>query len=99
MNMKKRALVIVAVVWMVLVVAGVSSAVTMAMCGASFMGANTSSGDGAVLVTDAEYEIIDRYSRLDEVRSILQTEYYLELDGDEAVSIKKSLKLQRVNTR
>lgn len=85
MNMKKRALVIVAVVWMVLVVAGVSSAVTMAMCGASFMGANTSSGDGAVLVTDAEYEIIDRYSRLDEVRSILQTEYYLELDGDELV--------------
>lgn len=79
--MRKRTIVILAVVWMVVLVAGVSSAVTMALVGAL---PGPSAGD-AMRVTQQEYERLERYERLDEVFRELKGRYYTELNEDELV--------------
>lgn len=77
--MGKRAIVLLAVFWMLVVVAGVSSAITMSLCGVDQ--ANQVGGaDGTVIVTEREYEMIERYGRLEEIRGILEDEYYTQLD-------------------
>ncbi len=79
--MRKRTIVILAIVWMVVLVAGVSSAVTMALVGA-LPGPSTSE---AMRVTQREYERLERYERLDEVFQELKQRYYKELNEDELV--------------
>ncbi|MEF9972316.1 MAG: S41 family peptidase [Clostridia bacterium] len=80
--MHKRSIVVMAIVWMVVLVAGISSAVTMALCGVFDPGREVrgSAGDQA---SQDEYRMIERYRRLDEVRTELTNNYYVKLDEDE----------------
>lgn len=75
--MKRRIILILAMVWTLVLVAGGSSLLTMALSG----------GDGQVsrLVSERDYETIERYRRLDEVRRTLEESYYVEVDEDELV--------------
>ena len=69
--MNKRTIVVVAVVWLVIMVAGASSAITMYLLGTPL----AFSGEEAAKdkrVTDEEYSTIQRYQRLEEVRTILE---------------------------
>ena len=79
--MRKRSIVVLAVVWIVVLVAGISSAVTMSLYGA-FDPINTTGSGGRVEVTLEQYQRIERYERLDEVRKELSDHYYTELDED-----------------
>lgn len=77
--MKRRVVIITAVVWMLVIVAVASSALTALVLSGS-------DGSSALrVVGEDEYEIIDRYRRLDEVRATLMNEYYQPLDEDELV--------------
>lgn len=72
---------------MILLVAAVSSVATLFVLGIPL---NSVSGiaqvDGnAFVVTEKERQLIDRYSRLDEVREILEDEYYLPLEEESLV--------------
>lgn len=78
--MGKRAVVLLSVFWMLVVVAGVSSAITLSLCGVDQ--ANQSENGGVLTVTEKEYQTINRYSRLDEVLEILLGDYYTALDED-----------------
>lgn len=79
--MGKRTIVVLAVIWMILLVAGVSSSLTLALSGVG-----TVSEDGsmpsAVLISGDEYEKLKRFSRLDEVLSVVENEYYQEVDEE-----------------
>lgn len=75
--MKRRILAITAVLWALILVAVGSSTVTMLLTG-------TSSADSRA-ITDEELEIIERYSRLEEVRRTLMEEYYIEVDEETLV--------------
>lgn len=81
--MRKRTIVILAIVWMVVLVAGASSAVTMAVCGV--FGSAGAPETARYEVDVGQYGLIERYARLDEVRSELQDNYYLELDEEKLV--------------
>lgn len=83
--MKKHSIVILAVVWMLVVVAGATMAITMSLMGVSSAGESAQLIDGSVRVSDQEYDIIKRYARLDDVRNILKTEFYQELDDEQLV--------------
>ena len=77
--MKRRVVIITAVVWMLVIVAVASSALTaLVLSGAD-------GGSALRVVSEDAYEIIDRYRRLDEVRATLMNEYYQPLDEDELV--------------
>lgn len=80
-SMNKRTIVVVAVVWLVIMVAGASSAITMYLLGEPMPFQYGDITDGK-RVTDEEYATIQRYKRLDEVRSILERDYYMELDDE-----------------
>lgn len=77
--MKRRVVIITVVVWMLVIVAVASSALTALVLSGS------DGGSALRVVGEDEYEIIDRYRRLDEVRATLMNEYYQPLDEDELV--------------
>ena len=81
--MGKRSIVWLSVLWIVVVVAGVSSAITLRISGGVLPSADQA--DGSVVVSQEEYDLIERYRRLDEVRGILETDYYKALDEDKLV--------------
>jgi carboxyl-terminal processing protease len=81
--MGKRAIVWLSVLWIVVVVAGVSSAITLRVSGGVLPAQEDA--NGSVVVSQDEYQIIERYRRLDEVRGILESEYYKPLDEDKLV--------------
>ena len=74
--MRKRSIVIIALVWMVVLVAGVSSAITMAVCGRM-------PGNGSGGKEDGRSE---RYARLEEVRLRME-EQYVEKPDEEALML------------
>lgn len=73
--MKRRFVVIAAAVWMMVIAAVASSAVTLALVGKE-------NGKAAYLVNEKDYATIQRYSRLENVRQTLLDEYYQPLDED-----------------
>ena len=75
--MKKRSLRILALVWAALMIAVLSSTITLLISGRSGRQASD-----ARWVSQDEYDTIERYRRLDKVRSTLMTDYYQELDED-----------------
>ncbi len=81
--MGKRAIVWLSVLWIVVVVAGVSSAITLRVSGGMLPSSEQS--DGSMVVSEQEFEMIERYRRLDEVRGILESDYYKSLDEEELV--------------
>ena len=74
--MKNRATKIVQLIWGAVIVAVIASTVTLLITGSR----------GQHWVTDAEYERIERYARLDEVRDILLKEYYQPLEEDALIT-------------
>ncbi len=60
--------------WSALVVCMLGAAVTLALSPGGLAGVH--------LVSDGEYEVISRYSRLEEIRRTLDEEYYQEVDGE-----------------
>lgn len=72
--MKNRPTNIAALIWGAVMIAVVSSTLTLALTGAR------SSADH--WVSAKEYESIERYRRLDQVRDILMNQYYKPLDED-----------------
>ena len=76
--MKRRILAITAVVWSLVLVAVGSSAVTMLLTGSSGFA-------GSRAITDEELEIIERYSRLEEVRQTIMDNYYIEVEEETLV--------------
>ena len=79
--MKNGKLRVMALVWGALMIAVISSTVTLFVSGRLGSGA----GELRRWVTQAEYDTIQRYSRLDEVRAALQKDYYKALDDDALV--------------
>lgn len=77
--MNRRFVIIAATVWMMVIVAVASSAITMALIG-------DENGRAAYLVSEDDYELIRRYSRLDDVRKTLLDEYYQPLQEDALVT-------------
>ena len=73
--MNKRPAQILALVWAAVMIAILSSALTLAVAG----------GDRRQ-VTQEEYERVQRYARLDEVRRTLMTQYYQPLEEDALVT-------------
>jgi len=80
--MSKRSLVLIAIVWLVALVAGITSALTINLTGVE-QGWNISlpANDG-VYISEEEYAMLQRYSRLEEVRQILLQQYYTEVDDE-----------------
>lgn len=75
--MKRRTVIIIAIVWMLVIVAVGSSALTMMLVGKD--------GGTARLVSEAEYAEVSRYRRLDEIRQTLQDNYYQPVDEETLV--------------
>lgn len=75
--MKKRTVVIIAMIWMLVITAVVSACATMALMG----------DDGAAyFVSQDDYETLQRYRRLEEVHDALVQDYYVELDEETLVT-------------
>ena len=79
--MKKGKLRVIALVWGALMIAVISSTATLLVSGRMGQG----DGETRRWVTQAEYDTIQRYSRLDEVRQSLMKDYYKTLDEDDLV--------------
>ena len=77
--MKRRFVVIAAVVWMMVIVAVASSGVTLALVGQE-------DGQAAYLVSEQEFEMIQRYSRLENILETLLDDYYQPLDEDALIT-------------
>lgn len=77
--MNRRAVVIGAVVWMMLIVAIIASGLTLMLVG-------NENSRGVHLVGEEDYAIIQRYRRLEEVRSTLSEEYYVPVDDEVLVT-------------
>ena len=75
--MKKSTLRAVALVWAALMIAVLSSTVTLFVSGRVIQQAGSQRW-----VSQEEYETIERYRRLDQVRDALMSRYYRELDED-----------------
>ena len=83
MHISKKWVIALALIWLVILVAGVTTSVTLAIAGsdsASFTSPIASAQD--VVVSEDEYRLIQRYARLDEVLQMIQREYYLDVDED-----------------
>lgn len=78
--MSKRSIVVLAVVWIVLLVAGVSTSLTLMLC--SVNSSEEISLGSAHIVSAQEYAIIERYSRLQEVLDIVEEEYYQPVEEE-----------------
>lgn len=76
--MKRRLLAVSAVIWALVLVAVGSSTVTMLLTGGSVSADNRA-------ITDEEIEMLERYSRLEEVRKTLTESYYLDVDQEKLV--------------
>ena len=79
--MKNSKLRVMALIWGALMIAVISSTATLLVSGRAGRG----EGENRRWVTQAEYDTIQRYSRLDEVRQSLMKDYYKALDEDELV--------------
>ena len=84
--MSKRIIVILALVWMVFLVAGVATSVTLALSGTNtgLLVGRLANGQ-EIVVTETEYRAITRYSRLNEVLELIENEYYIDVDEDELI--------------
>lgn len=80
--MSKRLIVVFAVVWMIVLVAGVSSSLTLTLCGIS----PASPSDSQLTVSEEEYETISRYERLQEVLDVVKTQYYIEVSEETLIT-------------
>ena len=78
--MSKRAIVVLAVIWLIILVAGVSSSLTLMLCRVG--GDSDIAFAGAHIVSSSEYAIIQRYSRLQEVMDVIERDYYIPVDED-----------------
>jgi carboxyl-terminal processing protease len=76
--MKNSKLRVMALVWGALMIAVISSTATLLVSGRVGHG----EGENRRWVTQAEYDTIQRYSRLDEVRETMLKDYYRDLDED-----------------
>ena len=76
--MKNSSLRVIALVWAAVMIAVLSSTATLLISGH----ANPSRDDDTHWVSQEEYDSVQRYRRLDEVRSILLNKYYKELDEE-----------------
>lgn len=73
--MGKRSVTTLALVWMIVIVAAISSTLTLTLAG--------SQGNLAgVTITQEDYELLMRYSRLEKIRQTMHSDYYKELDDD-----------------
>ena len=79
--MKKSSLRVVALVWAAVMIAVISSTATLLISGRAAQRQDVN----ARWVSQEEYESIQRYGRLDEVRQSLERDYYQELDEDTLV--------------
>ena len=79
--MKNSKLRLMALVWGALMIAVIASTATLLVSGR----AGGTEGESRRWVTQAEYDMIQRYSRLDEVRQALMRDYYVELDEETLV--------------
>lgn len=79
--MKNSKLRVMALIWGALMIAVIASTATLLVCG------RLGNGEGQTRrwVTQAEYDTIQRYSRLEEVRQSLMKDYYRALDEDDLV--------------
>ncbi|MBQ4089562.1 MAG: S41 family peptidase [Clostridia bacterium] len=75
--MKKRIFAISAIIWALVLVAVGSSTVTILLTGSSFADSRA--------ITDEELEMLERYSRLEEVRKTLMENYYIDVDDETLV--------------
>ncbi|MBQ8955285.1 MAG: S41 family peptidase, partial [Clostridia bacterium] len=81
--MSKRIIVILAVLWMIVLVACVSTSLTLTLSGTSDASlAGRLMGTQDIAVTSEEYQSISRYARLNEVLELIKSEYYAETDED-----------------
>ncbi len=71
--MTKKRLAILAITWLVLLVAGASITGTLAICG--MLGTGGVASSESYTVTAEEYELIQRYKALDQVYQIMMREY------------------------
>lgn len=76
--MKKRTILLVSTLWLLALIAIASAILTMMLVG-------DQNGGKAHLVSEADYQIIERYRRLDEVRTRLSEEYYEPVDDETLV--------------
>ena len=77
--MKDKNLRVIALVWAAVMIAVLSSTVTLLVSGRTAQ----SQGSEERWISQDEYDTLQRYRRLDEVRQILTQRYYQELDEDE----------------
>ncbi|MDO4739643.1 MAG: S41 family peptidase [Eubacteriales bacterium] len=80
--MTKRSLVLIAILWLVVLAAGISSALTIHFTGADQgwdVGLPVSKG---VYVSEEEYSTLQSYAQLDEIRRIVLDQYYTEVDEE-----------------
>ncbi|MBR0366838.1 MAG: S41 family peptidase [Clostridia bacterium] len=75
--MKNKPTRVVALIWAAVMIAAVSSTLTLLLTGVR---------SGEHWVSEREYEAVQRYKRLDEVRDILMTQYYQPLDEEALVT-------------
>ena len=76
--MKRKNVILLAIVWLLVMVSVVASAVTLLASGRV--------SERSRWVSREEYELIERYSRLEEVRTHLVENYYQELDEEELMT-------------
>lgn len=76
--MKKKNALILAGVWLLIMVSIVASTLTLLI--------SNHGDEGSLWVSRREFEMIERYSRLEEVRKTLTEEYYQELDEDALIT-------------
>ena len=77
--MTKKRLAVLAITWLVLLVAGSSVTATLAICGVLGGGRGVASSE-TYTVTAEEYEMLQRYRALEDVYQIMMTEYVEEPD-------------------
>jgi len=82
--MSKRLIVVLAVVWTVVLVAAAASSLTLSICGISADGSGGT--QERIIVSGQQYEIIERYERLEEIFDIVQSDYYTEVDEETLVT-------------
>ena len=84
--MSKRLIVVLAVIWMIVLTAGVTSSLTLSMCGVQVGNSQADTEADRVLVSRSQYEMIERYERLQEVLEIVNTYYYKEVEEDTLIT-------------
>ena len=75
--MNKRTVVIIAIAWMLIITAVVTALVTASLVGGT---------DAARLVSQEDYEALQRYRRLEEVYDTLVQDYYIPVDEETLVT-------------